>query len=70
MFLPNAKGMINKPTKISLTARLTIRIFDAVCNFLTRHTARITTRFPTIVAIVINEQTIITMIRTAVFAAV
>ena len=47
-----------------------MRIFDAVCNFLTRQTARITTRLPTIGAMIINEQVIITMIRMAVSAAV
>ena len=60
--LPIANGIINKPTNMSLTARLTMSIFDAVCNFLTRQTASITTRLPTMVTQVINEQII--MIRT------
>lgn len=47
---------MNKPTNTSLTAKLTISILDAVRSFLTRQTARITTRLPTIVIIIINEQ--------------
>lgn len=57
--LPNAIGIMNKPTNISLTAKLTMRIFDAVRNFLTRQTAKITTRLPTTVTKIINEQIII-----------
>ncbi len=59
MNLPIANGIINKPTKMSLTARLTIRIFDAVCNFRTRQTVNMTIRFPIIVIQHINEQIII-----------
>ena len=56
---------MNKPTNTSLTAKLTISILDAVRNFLTRQTARITTRLPTIVIIIINEQTIRTTTKCA-----
>ena len=56
-FLPIANGIINNPTRMSLTARLTIRIFDAVCNFRTRHTLIITTKLPKIVKIHMIEQT-------------
>ncbi len=65
LVLPIANGIINKPTNMSLTARLTISIFDAVCNFLTRETANITTRFPTIVIILITEQIIIIITKCA-----
>ncbi len=51
---------------MSLTAKLTISIFDAVCNFRTRQTVSITTRFPTIVITHINEQMIITITKLAV----
>jgi hypothetical protein len=55
---------------MSLTARLTIRIFDAVCNFRTRQTVSITTRFPTIVKIHINGQIRIIIIKRAVFRVI
>jgi hypothetical protein len=61
-----ANGIMNKPTKTSLTAKLTINMFDAVCNFLTRQTDNITTRFPTIVMILINEQIIIIITKYAI----
>jgi len=61
-----ANGIMNKPTNTSLTAKLTINIFDAVCNFLTRQTDNITTRFPTIVMILINEQIIIIITKYAI----
>jgi hypothetical protein len=57
--LPIANGMMNKPTKMSLTARLTISIFDAVRSFRTRQTASMTTRFPNIVIVVMIEHIII-----------
>ena len=50
---------------MSLTAKLTIRIFDAVCNFRTRQTVNITTRFPTMVKIHINGQIITVIIKCA-----
>lgn len=68
VFLPIANGMINKPTNISLTAKLTISIFDAVRNFLTRQTANITKRFPTTVIIINNGQTIRTITKRKVLA--
>ncbi len=61
--LPIANGIINKPTKMSLTARLTISIFDAVRNFRTRQTESITTRFPNIVKPHIKVQRIIIIIK-------
>jgi len=61
-----ANGIMNKPTNTSLTAKLTINIFDAVCSFLTRQTDNITTRFPTIVMILINEQIIIIITKYAI----
>jgi hypothetical protein len=64
-YIPIANGIMIKPTNMSLTAKLTIRIFDAVCNFRTRQTVSITTRLPIIVKIHINGQIIIVIIKCA-----